>query len=148
MERKPARIPVKAPGAASPRLDKNDRLRTLNDLADDSSTGLAHGFLFPLLGNDQDHAEAHVEDAEHFGRIQGCGSLKDLKNWRDSPGAPPDVGLGALRDYTREIVRQPASRDMRGAEDQTWRERGEKRLIVRVDPQEFLAQRPAKLRQP
>ena len=70
-----------------------------------------------LLRDDHHEADAHVEDAVHLVGVDLALVLDELEDRRHLPGRAVDLGVHALGEDPRNVVRKPAARDVRHAAD-------------------------------
>lgn len=98
-------------------------------------------------GDDERHADAHVEDLIHLSRIDFAVFLDDLENGRNFPALGFNDGVAVLGEDAREVVHQTPAGDMGDAFDELLRQGGQERLVIAVDAQEFLANRLGEARE-
>ena len=66
---------------------------------------------------DENQADAHVERTEHLGVGQRAGALQPLKERRNHPTLPVDLEAPARRQHARQVLDNPAPRNVRHSLD-------------------------------
>ena len=69
----------------------------LTMLADDLAAGKLCGFCGVFFRDDEDHADAHVEDLVQFLVVNPCRRSQQLEERRDGPRAELDFRVDVLR---------------------------------------------------
>src|SRR6266540_6912324 len=84
-----------------------------------------------------DHANSHVEGAEHFAFLDLPPALKQLKHGKHRPRTSLDFRARPLRQNPRDVLQQSAAGDMRESFDYSAVEQATERVkIADVRPQE------------
>ena len=91
-------------------------------------------------GDDEGHADAHVEDLIHLGFGDFAALLDEAENFGDLPGVFADGGAAGFGEDAGEVVEQPATGDVGGAVETACRKGGHEGLVIRVDFQQFSAE--------
>src|SRR5271165_986985 len=93
------------------------------------------------LRDHEDHPDPHVENLVHLLSRNSTAPLDQPEYRRDLPRRCVDKSVASAWERTRQIIDQTATGDMCGALDSSLRDRGQERLIIPVDPKEFLPER-------
>src|SRR6266536_1005938 len=98
-----------------------------------------HHSLHVALGDNRDHADAHVEDLIHLRQIDISILLQDFENVRHTPTLRFNDGIAVFWQDARQIVDQTAAGDMGETFDHTARNFREERLVIFMYAQKFFA---------
>lgn len=77
-----------------------------------------------------DHADAHVEGALHFGEFDLAGGLDETEEGGHFPSVAVDGGAGAFGEHSGEVVGDAAAGDVGEAEDEAFADEGEEAFCV------------------
>ncbi len=92
--------------------------------------------------DDQDHANAHVENLIHFVGRDGTFGLDDAEDGGDFPEFAVDDGIEVAGEDAWGVVHESSTGDVGCAFQCAVWEAGEKGLVIGVDAEEFFTERP------
>ena len=105
---------------------------------------VSRGFSRLFRRDDEDHADAHVEDLMKFLVLDPGRGGEQLEEGRDGPGAELDFGVEPLGQDARDIVHQAAAGDVGDALDLDFgADFADVGQVECVGAQQFVAERAA-----
>ena len=114
---------------STPGLDSSDR----------SSPQLLPNRPHIVRRNDRRHSDPHIEHLIHLVARDAAAFLHDLKDGWDFPAAHINHRIAIVRQNTRQIINQSATGNVSKPFQFSVRNGGQKRLIVAMRTQKFLA---------